>query len=221
VAALETARVTRARRVARLHGIYAVVNEGTPDPVSLARAALAAGVCVVQYRAKHGIVAPALQALRRLTAECDALLIVNDDARAAVEFGCDGVHLGPEDRGFADLPAVRAQLRDRLIGLSCGTPAEARAAAAGGADYLGIGAVYPTPSKEDAGAPIGLDGLCRVAIAGGLPAAAIGGIGPRNVAEVARSGVAMAAVISAIAGAADPESAARELVDAWEAAATR
>lgn len=221
MAAAETARVTRAQRAARLHGIYAIVNEGAPDPATLARAALSAGVRVLQYRAKHGIVAPTLRALRRLTFECGALLIVNDDAAAAVEFDCDGVHLGPGDRGFADVAAVRAQLRDRLIGLSCGTPAEARAAQAGGADYLGIGSVYATASKDDAGAPIGLPGLHRVASAATLPAAAIGGIGPGNLAEVARSGVAMAAVISALAGAADPESAARELVRTWDAAATR
>ncbi|MEO7202441.1 MAG: thiamine phosphate synthase, partial [Candidatus Tumulicola sp.] len=77
------------------------------------------------------------------------------------------------------------------------------------------GAVFATASKDDAGAPIGLDGLRAVAAASTLPAAAIGGIGAANLAEVARTGVAMAAVISAVASAPDPAAAARELVAIW------
>jgi thiamine-phosphate pyrophosphorylase len=207
--------LTRAARAALLHGPYLIVNEGTPDPVDLAGASLRAGICVVQYRAKRGIDDERLHALRAVTLREGALLIVNDDIDAAIAFDCDGVHLGPDDGAFDDIGAIRERLGERLIGISAGTPDEGLSAERAGADYVGIGAVYATTSKDDAGAPIGLDGLRAVARACALPAAAIGGIRPENIAEVARTGVAMAAVISAIAAALDPERAARGLVETW------
>jgi thiamine-phosphate diphosphorylase len=212
----EQARVARAHRAHRLRGIYLIVNEGEGDPVSIARASLAAGVSIVQYRAKSGIDAARLRALREATELHHALLIVNDDCEAAVAFDADGVHLGPDDDGFHRVAAVRAQIGERLIGLSCGTPEEAREA--GDADYLGVGAVFATASKHDAGAPIGIDGMTRVARATELPVAAIGGIGESTLAAVRDSGVAMAAVISAIAGARDPAEAATRLVRIWSGA---
>ena len=198
-----------------MRGIYAVVDGDGRDPVAIARAALHAGVRIVQYRAKGGIVPETAVALRRATLECGALCIMNDDADAAARYDFDGVHVGPDDRGFADIAGLREVLGARLIGVSCGTVEEAVAAEAGGADYLGVGAVYPTATKPDAGEPIGIDGLARVAAATALPVAAIGGIGLAQVAEIRATGVAMAAVVSAIAGARDPQAAAEALVFAW------
>lgn len=215
MAALEPARLTRA---SRLRGVYVIINEGGPDPLLLARAALEAGVRVVQYRAKNGIVARTLRGLRDAARTRGALLIVNDDVEAAAIFDCDGVHLGPDDAGFGAVADVRRAIGDRLIGLSCGTVEEATAANVVDADYVGVGAVFTTTSKPDAGTPIGLDGLRRVAAASRFPVAAIGGIDSGNLVGVARSGVAMAAVIAAVAAAPDPLAAARELVDGWRAA---
>jgi thiamine-phosphate diphosphorylase len=213
VATHETARVTRSNRAALLRGIYLIVNEGERDPLELVRAALDAGVAVVQYRAKRGIDAQRLRALRIATTERHALLIVNDDCEAAIAFDADGVHLGPDDAGFDRIAHVRATAGERLIGLSCGTASEVRAA--GDADYIGVGAVYATASKDDAGAPIGIAGLLDVARATHLPVAAIGGIDEGNLPAVRDSGVAMAAVISAVAAAADPREAVRRLVRTW------
>jgi thiamine-phosphate pyrophosphorylase len=140
---------------------------------------------------------------------------VNDDWHAAGEFGCDGVHLGPGDAGFDHVAEVRAALPDVLIGLSCGTEEEVRFANDAGADYLGVGPVYATASKADAGTPIGSQRLRMLASASTARVAAIGGIGLDTVADVRDCGVAMAAVISAVASAADPRSAARALVDEW------
>ena len=212
----EVALVTRAERAERLHGIYAIVNEG-PRTLTVANAALDAGVRIVQYRAKAGIVAEHLQSLRERTRACGALLIVNDDWRAALAFDCDGVHLGPGDEGFAAVAPVREALRDRLIGLSCGTVDEALRADGEDADYLGVGAVYATGSKDDAGVPIGIDGLRAIAAVSRYPVAAIGGITPASIHAVRATGVAMAAVIAAIASASDPEAAARALVECWHA----
>lgn len=211
-----TPHVARDARRARLHGIYLIVNEGD-DAVAIARAALDAGVRIVQYRAKAGIEMHHLRALRMATRDHDALLIVNDDWQAAIAFDCDGVHLGPDDQGFADLASFRDAFAERLVGLSCGTVEEAQMARAAGADYVGVGSVFATTSKADAGPPIGIEGLERVAAAAGVPVAAIGGIDETNLSLVRASGVAMAAVISAIARDTDPGAAASRLVDIWSA----
>lgn len=203
-------------RAALLRGIYAIVNESTAsDPVALTRAVLESGVRIVQYRAKSGIVSAHAHAMRDLTRASNALFIINDDWRAAQTYEADGVHLGPEDALPEDLAAIRACLPQAVIGISCGTPQEARMADAGGADYIGVGSVYATGSKADAGEPIGIAGLQRVAQATRLPIAAIGGITLERLAQVRASGVAMAAVISAISGDPDPGRAAERLVQAW------
>jgi len=191
------ARVTRAARVELLHGIYPILNEGART-LELARAVLDAGVRIVQYRAKNGIRSECVRALRELTRERDALLILDDDWRAALAYDCDGVHLGPDDDGFAAVATVRNAMQECLIGLSCGTESEVRDAGDSDVDYLGIGPVFETASKSDAGAPLGIDGLRSLASQTPLPVAAIGGITVARLDAIRRSGVAMAAVISAV-----------------------
>jgi len=207
---------TRLQRRALLHGIYVILN-ASPHALELASTVLDAGVRIVQYRAKSGIDATIVETLRRVTSEHGALLILNDDWRAARAFDCDGVHLGPQDDGFAQVATVREALPNNLIGLSCGTIEEVRAANAAGVDYLGVGSVYATASKSDAGAPLGTGVLRALVRASAVPVAAIGGITAASIPEIRHSGVAMAAVISAVSGAADPGHATRELVDAWNA----
>jgi len=206
-------RVTRRQRAELLRDIYVIVNEDA-RAIELAQAVLAAGVRILQYRAKTGLSGDRLRALRALTRERDALLIMNDDWQAAVEFDCDGVHLGPDDAAFESVASLRAMLPERLIGLSSGTIAEAKAA--GDADYLGVGSIFATGSKNDAGEPIGLDGLQAIAACTRLPIAAVGGLTAARLPEVRRSGAAMAAVISAVAGAPAPRRAVRELIEAWQ-----
>lgn len=207
------ARLTRARRTELLRGIYVILNDDART-IELAQAVLAAGVRILQYRAKASVSGERLRALRALTQERDALLIMNDDWRTALEFDCDGVHLGPDDAGFESVGSVRAALPERLIGISCGTIAEANVA--GGADYLGVGSIFATGSKDDAGAPIGLEGLRTIAACTTLPIAAVGGLTAVALPEVRRAGAAMAAVISAVSGVPEPRRAARELIEAWE-----
>ncbi len=218
MATYETPRVTRARRAALLHGIYAIVNEDGSDPRPFVTSILNAGVRVVQYRAKGGIAAESLRTIRELTRAADALLIVNDDWRAAIVFDCDGAHLGPDDDGYVHVPVVRSRFGERLIGLSCGNVKEARVAQAADVDYLGVGAVFATASKSDAGAPIGVEGLRAVAAETTLPIVAIGGITAENIDDVRATGVAMAAVISALTSSGRPDVAARTLVERWNAA---
>jgi thiamine-phosphate pyrophosphorylase len=187
------------------------------DPLGLTRAILEGGVRIIQYRAKAGIVPEQAAALRELTSASGALFLLNDDWRAAQRFDADGVHVGPDDAGFGELPDIRRALGDRIIGVSCGTPEEARAAQSAQADYIGAGSVYATGSKNDAGDPIGLNGLRDIAKQTALPVAAIGGITAENLRDVRATGVAMAAMISAFSSASDPRSAAELLVRTWDA----
>jgi thiamine-phosphate pyrophosphorylase len=145
----------------------------------------------------------------------DGSAIVNDDVEAAL--AADGVHLGQEDLAGHDLRALRRHLGPRIIGLSCGTPAEARAADPALVDYLGAGPIFATRSKDDAGGPIGVNGVRVVVEATALPVAAIGGITRAALPRVRETGAAMAAVISALAAAADPEAEARAFASAWAA----
>ncbi len=203
--------------VSRLHGIYAIVNESA-KAVDVTRAALNGGAHIIQYRAKSGIVAEHAHEMRALTRSQGALFILNDAWRSVEQFDADGVHLGPDDAQPHEMRAIRALLANRIIGVSCGTQDEARAAELLGADYIGVGCVFPTGSKADAGDPIGISGLVSVASATTLPVAAIGGITLQNLPQVRSTGVAMAAVISAISYADDPRAATAALVRLWNSA---
>ena len=204
---------------ALLSGIYGIVDDGlVSEPLAFGCALLQAGINVLQYRAKRGVDRAVLRALHARCRRSGALLIVNDDLEAALE--ADGWHAGPEDLAGRDAHAVRAKLGARIFGISAGTVAEALAAQVCGADYIGTGPYAATATKSDAGAPIGLSGLRAVVAATRLPVVAIGGIGEHNLAEVATSGAAMAAVISALATAADPGATARALIATWRRATT-
>ncbi len=206
----------RTHAQALLSGIYAIVNEAA-DCVDLARAAVEGGVRIIQYRAKGGIVPDHARALRAVTRSAGALFIINDDWMAAKAYAADGAHVGFDNLGAPDVAVIRSELGARVLGVSCATQAQAQTAQAAGADYLGVGSVYETGSKTDAGAPIGISGLKSIAQASLLPVAAIGGITLERLPEVRAAGVAMAAVLSEIARSSQPQAAARALVQAWNA----
>jgi thiamine-phosphate diphosphorylase len=198
-----------------LKGIYAIVDAGaTVAPLDLLESLLAAGIVLVQYRAKGGVDRDLVRRMHRLTRAAGATLIVNDDLEAALD--ADGLHLGQDDLAALDARALRARLVGRLLGISCATPEQARAAAALGADYVGTGPFAATGSKRNARAPIGALGVRAVVVATSLPVAAIGGIGLENLSDVAGTGAAMAAVISALAHGLDPGRNARALIERWQ-----
>ncbi|MCH8188329.1 MAG: thiamine phosphate synthase [Proteobacteria bacterium] len=183
-------------------------------------AAVRGGATLVQLREKAFGDAELVEAARALKSRLAPLgvpLIVNDRVEAAQAAGADGVHLGQDD-----LDAGRAREilgPDGLIGVSAGTAEEAARVDRGLADYVGIGSVYATATKPDAGPPIGVAGLAALAATlAPLPVVAIGGIGAGNAAQVmaaqfmaGRSAADGIAVVSAICGARDPEAAARTL----------
>ncbi len=200
----------------RLHGLYALVEPARGEPVAFTEALLRGGIRLFQVRAKDGIDGATLLAIVIRVRAASGVALVNDDVRLARL--ADGVHLGQEDAAGLDLVQLRAALRGGIIGLSCGTPQEARAADPALIDYVAAGPVFATPSKHDAGPPIGISGTMAVVAATALPCAAIGGIGPATIGRVRETGAAMAAVISALV-CDDPEAVARELVARWDAAA--
>ena len=132
------------------------------------------------------------RAVRELCGLSAVTFVVNDDVEAAQHLQADGVHLGRDDDGVA--AALAAGL---LLGRSAATEEEARAAEREGADYLGAGPVWATPSKPDADPPIGLEGLARICAAVSIPVVAIGGIDPGNAADCLAAGASGVAVVRA------------------------
>jgi len=181
-------------------------------------AALEAGVDAVQLREKGRSARDRYHLGRRfrsLTDAHDVPLIVNDRADIAVAVDADGVHLGESDLPLA---AARDLLgEDAILGRSVSTVAGAREAAAKGADYLGVGAVYPTTSKDDVDPDqqgVGIDRISAIADAVDVSVVAIGGITPDRAPAVVDAGADAVAVVSAITAADDPVAATRRLDDA-------
>jgi thiamine-phosphate pyrophosphorylase len=180
------------------------------DPSQLLEASLRGGVDVVQLRDKElpdDELVAAAESFRRICAEHGALFVLNDRPDLVDRCGADGVHVGQSDGSVAD--ARRAVGRERLVGLSVSTPAELEAADPD-ADYLGVGAVYGTPTKSEA-QPGGLELVRLARDTVRLPWFAIGGIELDTVEEIAIAGAAGVAVVRAIRDADDPEAAARAL----------
>jgi thiamine-phosphate diphosphorylase len=174
--------------------VHAIVED-----LETAKRAVAAGASAVQLRLK----APTDVIVERGRGfrELGVIFVVNDDVEAAIVLGADGVHLGQ-----ADLGAEVARKHGLLLGRSAATLAEARAAEA---DYLGVGPVWETPSKDDADPAIGVEALREICAAVAIPVIAIGGVDASNAARCVEAGAAGVAVIRA---ATDPEL--RRVVDA-------
>jgi len=175
-------------------------------------AAILGGATIVQYRAKdvstRQMVTEA-QVLRELTRHAGVPFIVNDRVDVALAVDADGVHIGQDDMPVA---LARKLIGDRLLGVSAHSLSEAVQAVQDGADYLGVGPVFATPTKPDAAPPIGIDGLTTIRRQISIPIVAIGGINQTNAAEVIRTGVNGIAVVSAVVAAADVTAAARQLI---------
>ena len=183
------------------------------------REALAAGAPTVQLRLKSASARELLEAAQTLmpiVRSAGALFIVNDRLDVALAAGADGVHLGPDDPPVKDVRRVadaRSGVADTfIVGYSTDTTDEAARAEAEGADYLGVGAVYATANKSDAGDVIGLEGLRCVVEAVSIPVVAIGGITPERAPAVAKTGACGSATIGAVMSATEPAEAVRELL---------
>jgi thiamine-phosphate pyrophosphorylase len=182
------------------------------DMLTVATAALDGGATVIQLRDKHASTRTLIEeglALRALTRQRGALLIVNDRVDVALAVEADGAHVGQED-----LPPVMARRllgSGRILGVSAATIQEAREAVVAGADYLGVGPIFATATKADAGPATGTRLLSECAREFSLPLIAIGGITVENAAQVIQAGATGIAVITAVVHAEDITGAARQL----------
>lgn len=170
----------------------------------VAAALLGAGVKILQYREKKlkaGEMLRECRILRRLTAEAGACFIVNDHIDIAQLVDADGVHVGQEDLPVAEVRRLVGP--DKIIGLSTHDPEQAKAAVAAGADYIGVGPLFATQTKEDVCAPVGLGYLDWVVSHLDIPFVAIGGIKRHNITEVVAHGAACCALVSELVGAKD------------------
>ena len=211
----------------RMQGYYAIldVKGSSLDVAALCRHAgelLAAKPCCLQIRAKQLSLASFCElgyALRPMCRAHGVPLCVNDRLDVALAVAADIIHLGKNDLPLAEALGVRraARAESLVVGISTHDLAEAKFAAAGGADYIGFGPVFPTQTKTDADPAVGLFALQEVAGVVEIPVVAIGGITLDNVAAVARAGASAAAVIAAVDGAPDRTRAGRSIARAFAA----
>jgi thiamine-phosphate pyrophosphorylase len=199
----------------RLRGLYVIIDPAVArgrDEAEVAREALEGGARLIQLRDKtreKGLQIPVAEALQALCRERGALFIVNDHVDLALAAGADGVHVGQKDLPVA---VVRRLAPAMVIGCSTNDAEEARRAEADGADYVSVGRLFPTGSKDDT-RPATAETLRAVKAAVSLPVCAIGGINESNIGEVLAAGADMAAVIAAVIAAPDVREAARRLAE--------
>jgi thiamine-phosphate pyrophosphorylase len=201
--------------------LYVVLDRAAArgrDLVEVLEATIAGGCRMVQLREKawpSGRLLPLAERLRRRCRTAGVTFIVNDRLDLALAVDADGVHLGQED-----LPAERARLLLRpgmVLGLSTHSVTQARAARAAGADYIAVGAMFPTATKPDFEL-VGPDLIRKLRDEIPVPLIGIGGITHDNVAEVIRAGADGVAVVSGVGAAADAEGATRRFLELIRAA---
>ena len=199
------------RQTMRLYAVTDRAWVGRQTLPEQVEAALKGGATCVQLREKELDGAAFLEEAKVLTALCRRYgmpLIINDNVEVALASGADGVHVGQED---LTVEQVRRLAGDRLIvGVSAHSVEQALAAQAGGADYLGVGAVFATATKSDAHV-LPRETLAEICRAVDIPVVAIGGIGEDNLLQLAGTGVDGAALVSAIFSAPDIEGQCRKL----------
>ncbi|MGG0184935.1 thiamine phosphate synthase [Bacillus rhizoplanae] len=192
-------------------------NNCRKDPLQVMKEALDGGITIFQYREKgEGALTGEeryafAKQLQSLCKEYNVPFIVNDDVELALELDADGVHVGQDDEG---IKTVREKMGDKIIGVSAHTIEEARFAIENGADYLGVGPIFPTNTKKDAKAVQGTQGLHFFRENGvEIPIVGIGGITIENAASVIEAGADGVSVISAISLAGSPYNSTKKLAE--------
>ena len=186
-------------------GLYLVMTDPVVGYAKCAEAAVEAGVKIVQLRMKHASREDILREareVRRVTAGSDTLFIVNDDPAIAAEAGADGVHVGQDDMEPAEVRARYPELG--IVGLSTHSPAQALAANGKPVDYIGVGPVYATPTKDIPDPTLGLGTMAEMIRISHRPAVAIGGIDELRLKDVLEAGAKNYAVVRAVCLSRDP-----------------
>jgi thiamine-phosphate pyrophosphorylase len=196
--------------------LYLITDPGLAGArplLPIVASALEGGATAIQLRDKRAAPRDLLTLgaeMRRIAHQQGAAFAVNDRVDLALALEADAVHVGPGD--LPPLEARRLLPRPRWLGVSARSVQEALAAEKAGADYLGVGPLFATATKPDAGLPMGLEALAAIAAAVSIPVVGIGGIHEGNAGSVIDAGASGVAVISALMAAEDPQARAREIL---------
>ncbi len=198
-------------------GIYGITAEKYSrgrGNIEVVRAMIAGGIGIIQYREKRpaksfAAMLEECREIRRLSRAAGVLFIVNDYCEIARLVDADGVHVGQDDLPVA---AVRELVgAGKIIGLSTHSPEQAAEALSAGADYIGVGPIFATATKDDVCAPVGLEYLEHVVRTCPLPFVAIGGIKEHNIGQVVHRGARTVCLVTEIVGAEDITATTRRL----------
>lgn len=210
-----TSRILRQDKIKQLAGIYVILDRQAlagRDEIIIGEQVIQGGARIIQLRDKQASkseLLPIAQKLKGLCNKYGVLFIINDYLDLALAVDADGLHIGQKD---LPLPIIRRTLPiDKIVGCSVTTASQAVKAQSEGADYIAVGSVFPTNTKETA-VVVGVAGLRQVRQAVSSPLVAIGGINEDNISQVMVAGADSAAVISAVLGQEDVKVAVRQLV---------
>jgi len=214
---METANNNGNKKPAFPAGIYGITAEkfsAGRSNLEVVEQMIAGGIRIIQYREKRphksfGEMLAECRALRTLTREAGVLFIINDYPEIARLVDADGVHVGQDDFPVADIRRLIGP--NKLIGLSTHGPEQAAAAVLAGADYIGVGPIFSTQTKDDVCAPVGLGYLDHVVRTSPLPFVAIGGIKEHNLGQVLEHGAQTVCLVTEIVGAQDIAATVRRL----------
>lgn len=200
-----------------IYGLYMVMTNPVAGYAACAQAAVNCGLRYVQLRMKNAlreeIVSNAWK-IREVTRGTGTRFIVNDDVTIAKEVDADGVHLGQGDMPIAEARRIW-DVPGKIFGLSTHSEAQAEAAIAQMPDYIGIGPVFPTPTKAIADPALGIERAGAIARATPLPHVVLGGLDETNLAEVLKAGAVNYCTVRAIMQSPEPESVIRSLQQIW------
>jgi len=201
-------------------GLYLILTGPVAGYEACAQAAVGCGVGHLQLRMKSATPETLLAtacALRAITRGSPTRLIVNDNLAVAIESDADGIHLGQDD---LSLPEARARwnIPGKTFGLSTHSLEQAVQALELSPDYIGVGPVFATPTKANAGPALGIEEAARIIRAAPVPAVAIGGINAENLPALLDAGIGNFCVVRAVNEAADPVAAIRNLQEIWKEA---
>ncbi len=198
-------------------GLYLILTDPVAGYETCAQAAIDCGVRYLQLRMKDATRATLLEtacALRDITHGTQTRFIINDDLAVAIESNADGLHLGQGDQPLAEARA-KWSTPGKIFGLSTHSTEQAFQSLELSPDYIGVGPVFPTPTKPNADPPLGAKETGRIVQATPLPAVAIGGIDADNLPALLDAGIENFCVVRAVNEAVDPASAIRNLQKIW------
>lgn len=189
-------------------GFYLVITNPVVGYAKCAEAAVRAGVKIIQLRMKHAAREDILREgreMRRVTEGTGTLFIVNDDPAIAAEVGADGVHVGQDDMSPSEVRTRFPMLK--VVGLSTHNIDQVKASVSQPIDYIGVGPVYATPTKDIPDPTLGLDTMARMIAVAAHPSVAIGGIDATRLKDIIAAGARNYAVVRAVCQSQDPYSA--------------